>query len=143
MRKPPATAQPAPLISLGCFLSRANWSLQHRMTAGATVAVVVAGVTEVSDVHPAAAEVVQAVAEWVLASPGPADSAVLVGNGEFAVLCGGVRESSETDTIVRRIRDAATRRFPAGGVPVPVVTAAGVAMASAPGDSAEIGRAHV
>jgi hypothetical protein len=127
----------APLLSLGCFVSRANWSLRRQVPDDRAVAVVLAGVAEIGGLRgspggPAADETVRAVAEWVLAAPGPADSAVLMGGGEFAILCGGVRESSETDTIIRRARDAMAWHFEVGGAPVPVATATGMAMASSP-----------
>jgi GGDEF domain-containing protein len=132
----------APLVSVSCFLNRASVVLQRRVRAGAAVAVVVAGVAETGRIRgsaggPAADEVVRAVAEWVLALPGPADSAVLMGGGEFAILCGGVRDSAETDTIMRRIRAAMARHFEVGGGPVSVATAAGLAMASRPEDTAQ------
>jgi Diguanylate cyclase, GGDEF domain len=135
------TAQSAPLVSIGNFLSRVNLALR-RIPSGAAVAVVTAGVAEAASPRggtgkPASERVVQAVAEWVLGAAGPADSAVLMGAGEFAILCGGVRESAETDTIVRRIHDATARHFEGGAAPISVATAAGVAMSSSPGDSAQ------
>jgi GGDEF domain-containing protein len=128
------------LVSLPTFLSRVNLALR-RVPAGWAVAVIAGDVAEITRVRgsprgPAAEEAAQAVARWVLATAGPADAAALVGGGEFAILCGGVRESGETDTIVRRIRDAMTRTFDVAGAPVSVATATGVAIAS-PEDTAE------
>jgi GGDEF domain-containing protein len=129
-------------VSPGCFLNRANAALRRRVRTGAEVAVVAGSAVRIGDVHgsasgPAADQVAKAVAAWVLAAPGPADSAVLMGGGEFAILCRGVRESWETDGVVRRIRDAMARRFEAGGELAAVATTAGVAMASSSGDTAE------
>lgn len=136
-----AADRPALLVSVACFLNRADVALRRRARTGAEVAVIVAGAVGVSNARcsasgPAADEVARAVADLVLAAPGPADSAVLMGGGEFAILCRGVRESRETDAVVRRIRDAMARRFEVGGEPVSVATAAGVAMASSPEDTA-------
>lgn len=135
------TGPSPPLVSANCFLNRANVALQRRVRADAAVAVVVVGAAEIGSGRgpsggPAADEVVRAVAEWVLAPPSPADSAVLMGGGEFAILCGGVRDSSQTDTIVRRIRDAMARHFEVDGRRVSVATAAGLAMACRPEDTA-------
>jgi len=138
-----AVTDPAALIvSVGCFLNRADVALRRRARTGAEVAVVVASAAGISDVRcsasgPAADALAQAVADWVLAAPGPADSAALMGGGEFAILCKGVRESWETDTVVRRIRDAMARRFEVRGELVSVATVTGVAMASSPEDTAE------
>jgi hypothetical protein len=141
--------RPALFVSVGCFLNRANVALRRQVRTGTGVAVVVASAVGMSDNRgsasgPAADEVAQAVANWVLGGPGPADSALLMGGGEFAILCRGVRESGETDAVVRRIRDATARRFEVGGGPVSVATATGVAMASTPEDTAEglIAAAH-
>jgi GGDEF domain-containing protein len=135
------TGPSPPLVSVNCFLNRANVALQRRVHADAAVAVVVGGAAEIGNGRgpsggPAADEVVRAVAEWVLAPPSPADSAVLMGGGEFAILCGGVRDSSQTDTIVRRIRDAMTGHFEVDGRPVSVATSTGLAMACRPEDTA-------
>ena len=66
----------APLVSVSCFLNRVDVALQRRVPTGMGVAVIVVGIAENGDVRgsasgPAADEVVWAVADWVLAAPGP------------------------------------------------------------------------
>lgn len=65
------------------------------------------------------------------------DAAAVTGNGELVILCGQLTGSGEADPIVRRVRDIMDCPVEVGRVPVRVVSASGVAMASSPQDTAE------
>jgi diguanylate cyclase (GGDEF)-like protein len=126
------------------FLNLARRALRHRHKTGAAVAMVAVGVEEITGTGPGAAtarpagdQVLCAAASGILAAPGPADAAALVGGGEFAILCGGLRDSGETDAIVRRIHEVTAQPLDVGGQPCCVTMATGVAMASSPEDTAE------
>jgi GGDEF domain-containing protein len=130
------------LVPHSDFLGLTGRALRRRDRTGVAVAVVAAGLEEITGTggirdRPACDQVLHAAAEQILAAPGPADAAALAGRGELVILCGDLRGSGETDTIVRRIRDVMARCLDVGGVSLSVVTAAGVAMASSPDDTAE------
>jgi diguanylate cyclase (GGDEF)-like protein len=124
------------------FLDLARRALRHRHKTGAAVAMVAVGVEEITGTggvtaQPAGDQVLCAAARRILAAPGSADAAALVGGGEFAILCGDLRDSGEADAIVRRIREVAARPLDVGGQPSCVAMVTGVAMASSPEDTAE------
>jgi GGDEF domain-containing protein len=130
------------LVARGDFLNLAGRALRRRKWTGAAVAVVAVGLEDVTGTsattgQPASDQVLRAAGERILGAVGPADVAALAGSGEVAILCGDLRDPGEAHTIVRRIREAMAQSLDVGGVSFSVVTATGVAVASAPGDSAE------
>jgi hypothetical protein len=86
---------------------------------------------------PADDALLDAAAELIAENPGPGEAVAVTGSGELVILCGQLGGSGEADPVVRRARDIAGRPVQVGGVPVPVVPASGVAMASCPQDAAE------
>ena len=136
-----AGRRPRALVSLDDFLVLAERALARRRRSGADVAVVAVGVEEAdgpsaTGSRPAGDALLSAVAELILAGPGPGDAAAITCRGEVAILCGQLAGSWEADPVVRRAREMTGFPVPAGGVPVPVVSVSGVAMASCPQDTA-------
>lgn len=135
-----AGRSPRALVSLEYFLALAERALARRRRTGADVAVVAVGVEETgasaTGSRPAGDALLSAVAEWILADPGPGDAAAVTDRGEVVILCGQLAGSWEADPIVRRARDMTGCPVPVGRAPVPVVSVSGVAMASCPQDTA-------
>jgi GGDEF domain-containing protein len=129
------------LVPPGDFLALAQRALVRRSWTGADVAVVAVGIEEAAggsaNGRPAGDALLGAVAELVLADPRVGDAAAVTGNGELVILCGQLTGSGEADPIVRRVRDIMGCPVEVGRVPVRVVSASGVAMASSPQDTAE------
>lgn len=130
------------LVVFDAFVALVDRALRRSEWTGRAVAVVTAGLAEISGTEgglrrPARDEVVRAAAGLILEEPSPAGAAALAASGELAILCGNVADSGHADAVVRRIRQMADRPVDAGGIPVLVATATGVAMASRPGETAE------
>ncbi len=131
----------APLVPHGELLALTGRALERRLRSGAAVVVVAAGLDDATGngVLPGRAvpdEVVRAVATDILAAPGPAEAGALLGNGELAILCTAVQGSGDADPIVQRIHHLTAHPVRAGGLPLPVTAATGLAMASSARDTA-------
>lgn len=130
------------LVSPADFLVLAQQALARRDRTGAELAVVAVGIEEadspgsVTD-RPGGHALLGAVAELILSGLVVADAAAVTGSGELVILCGRLGSSGEADPIVRRAQDMAGLPMQADKVPVRVLSASGVAMASAPQDTAE------
>ena len=136
-----AGRRPRALVSPDDFLALADRALARRRQTGADVAVVAVGVEEADGAaaagsRPGGDALLSAVAELILAGPGPGEAAAVTGRGEVVILCGQLAGSWEADPIVRRAREVTGCPVPVGRVPVPVVSVSGVAMASCPQDTA-------
>jgi GGDEF domain-containing protein len=136
-----ASGPRALLVSPGDFLVLAQRALVRRGRTGADVAVIAVGVEEAAGGSAcgrlAGDALLAAVAELILAGSPVGDAAAVTGNGELVILCGQLTGSAEADPIVRRVRDIMGCPVAVGGVPVRVVSASGVAMASSRQDTAE------
>ena len=137
-----AHGSPARLVPRSEFVNLAGRALRRRKWTGTAVAVVVAGIEAITATggpggQPASDQVPRAVGERILGAVGPADVAALVGSSEFAILCGDLRDPEQAGIVARRIGDALTQPVEAGAVSFSAVTATGIAVASAPGDTAE------
>ena len=134
-----AGRRPRALVSLDDFLALAEQALARRHRTGTDVALVAVGVEEADGAAgswPADAALLGAVAELILASPGPGDAAAVTGRGEVVILCGQLAGSWEADPVVRRAQEITGCPVAVGRAPVPVVSVSGVAMASGPQDTA-------
>ncbi len=136
-----AGRSPRALVSPDDFLALAERALARRRQTGADVAVVAVGVEEADGAsatgrRPAGDALLSAVAELILAGPGPADAAAITCRGEVVILCGQLAGSWEADPVVRWASEMTGCPVPVGGVPVPAVSASGMAMASCPQDTA-------
>ncbi len=136
------TTMAARLVPRGELLAIAGRALERRLRSGAAVLVVAAGLddatgNDVLPARPAQDQVVRAAAADILAVPGPAEAGALLGNGELAIVCTAVQGSGDADPLVQRIYQVTAHPVQAGGRPVPVTAATGLAMASSARDTAD------
>jgi GGDEF domain-containing protein len=136
------TTPAARLVPCGELLAMAGQALERRLRSGAAVLVVAAGLDDVTGNGalprgPAQDRVVQAAAADILAVPGPAEAGAVLGNGELAILCAAVQGSGDADPLVQRIYQVTAHPVRAGGLPVSVTAATGLAMASSARDTAD------
>ena len=136
------TATAARLVPRGELLALAGRALERRLRSGAAVLVVAAGLDDatgngVLPARPAQDRVVRAAAADILAVPGPAEAGALLGNGELAIVCTAVQGSGDADPLVQRIYQVTAHPVQAGGRPVSVTAATGLAMASSARDTAD------
>lgn len=136
------TTTAARLVPHGELLAIAGRALERRLRSGAAVLVVAAGLDDatgngVLPARPAQDQVVRAAAADILAVPGPAEAGALLGNGELAIVCTAVQGSGDADPLVQRIYQVTAHPVQAGGRPVSVTAATGLAMASSARDTAD------
>lgn len=137
------TTTAARLVPHGELLAIAGRALERRLRSGAAVLVVAAGLDDATGngdalpARPAQDQVVRAAAADILAVPGPAEAGALLGNGELAILCTAVQGSGDADPLVQRIYQVTAHPVQAGGRPVSVTAATGLAMASSARDTAD------
>jgi len=125
----------------GRALRRGRWNGAHV----AVVAVSLDGAADARDVEGRAGgdAVLAAAAERILLAVGPAGAAALVGRDEFVILCADLEEPGDARIAANRIRGALARPLEVGEAGVSIAASTGLAVSSAPGETAEalIGRA--
>ncbi len=124
------------------FLNLAGRALRRRNWSGAAVAVLVTRIEAITGAGRTCSQltseqILSTACERILSATGPADAATRISSHEIAILCGDLGGPDEAGALASAISDAMAQPFEAGGTTFSVTTGTGLAIASAPSDTAE------